>query len=334
MFKEILTSKTVFFITVFLSFYYPTMSVAEMAPKPTNAKNAMWGASIWGIVEAVPKIIKDGSTMLIHGMVVGGPAANPYWGCTQWGWSPNGTDTITNGSQVSSYLSNVSDSETRDAGDPPPLGWENRISDTCYCSIGTWGASGNCNTREVFPTYFKRTTHEDPQLDYAGGLKTQVTAMPWSFNYWTTVTSTFYGQASVGHHDTAVDYVYVIGDLTALDEDTDADGLPDVWEIAHDPALGNGDPLSKFSGGDIVTSNKTTRTVANIIENPYLPRSATWVSKGANDWDGDGISNRDEYLKWYSNQVDDNGIPFDPTIINSESTNNSFLPSVIMFLLQ
>jgi len=331
--KKIPISKTIFFITAFLSFYYPTVSVAEMAPKPTSIKDAIWGASIWGVVEAVPKIVKDGSTIIVHGMVVGGPAADPYWSCTQWGWSPNGTFKIGVGVAINKDV--LSDSESRDAGDPPPLGWENRISDTCYCSLSSWGASGNCDTREAYPTYFKRTTHELPELDYASGLKAVFTVVkPWSFNYWAQVTSQFIGEASVGNYDSAYDYVYVIGDLTALEEDTDEDGLPDVWEIAHDPTLGVGDPLSKFSGGDIAPSNITTKSVENIIENPYLPRSATWVSKGPNDWDGDGISNKDEYLKWYNNEVDGNGIPFDPTIINSKSSNNSFLPSVMMFLLQ
>jgi len=53
--------------------------------------------------------------------------------------------------------------------------------------------------------------------------------------------------------------------------------------------------------------------------NPYAPSEPGWVSAGPDDWDGDGFSNKEEYLKWKNNKKDSNDWPFDPTLINSNS---------------
>jgi len=99
--------------------------------------------------------------------------------------------------------------------------------------------------------------------------------------------------------------------------------LPDIWEIAHDSTLGAGDSLDNFSGGPVTqaVSMGSIPTTVNAVINPFAPRGESWVSGGVNDWDGDGISNRDEYLAWYNNLTDNNGISYDPTVINMGQPN-------------
>ncbi|MEW6429529.1 MAG: dockerin type I repeat-containing protein [Thermodesulfobacteriota bacterium] len=299
-----------------LSFSAPVFAIT---PKPSGwVTDAKWSGQRWGVIEIMPAIVKKGSTLRVQGIVVGGPAAIPYWGCTEWGWSPNGTFGI------GIYSRGINDLLVKEAGAPPPLGWENRISDTCYCYLSTWGASGGCSSKEVQPNFFiQRPAQAAPMETYYDlGHRISVSMNPRS-NGWQLVGVEFSGTAGVGWSDTARDYVYLLGDLSELDEDSDQDGLPDVWEIAHDPALGNGDPLSKFSGGPVSTAKSVASRQSLAIPSngslidPFAPREPNWVAKDENDWDGDGISNKDEYLNWYDNLLDSNGIPYDPTVINT-----------------
>ena len=326
--KNLFSRTCSFIVTTCFVFSLTAASALAMEPKPTQyVEDAVWWKT-WGVVQIVPAIVKQGSTLMIHGSVVGGPAADPYWGCTEWGWSPNGTHAI------GIYCSQlgVKDLLTREAGDPPPLGWKNRISDTCYCSLSAWGASGGCKTREVYPTFFERRVEQEPGFQFNRGHKTITTVNPPSYNYWKMVVVEFSGTAGVGHSDAARDYVYVLGDLTALEEDSDGDGLPDVWEIAHDPALGSGDPLGKFSGGPVESNNASLSSSGIMLRqassgcpgtDPYAPRGEDWVRVSPNDWDGDRTSNKDEYLKWYNNELDEDGVPYDPTVINSSAALNA-----------
>ncbi len=53
------------------------------------------------------------------------------------------------------------------------------------------------------------------------------------------------------------------------------------------------------------------------ICHPYAPMDPDWIPAGPNDWDGDGFSNKDEYLKWKRKITDSNDLPYDPTVINT-----------------
>jgi hypothetical protein len=298
-------------------------------PKPQDwLQDAMWGSERWGVVEAVPLAVKKGTRLRIQGVVVGGPAADPYWGCTDHGWAANGTFAI------GIYMRGLNDVGSREASDPPPLGWEDRVSDTCYCTVSAWGASGSCSTREVYPALFQRRPPEASGLEavFSSGHQAERTADPGGANYWDRISVEFSGNASVGHSARAYDTLLTIGDLSALDEDTDGDGLPDIWEVAHDPAPGVGDPLSKFTGGPTITSrlldwlvpvaHAAVPLTSNHTERSrYAPREAGWVSRGPTDWDGDGISNQDEYAHWLNDEVDDYGYAYDPTVINVDASN-------------
>lgn len=60
-----------------------------------DTKIAMWSGINWGIVKIVPKIVKLGEDIHIHGIVVGGPASDPFWSCSQYeAWKANGTSSI------------------------------------------------------------------------------------------------------------------------------------------------------------------------------------------------------------------------------------------------
>ncbi|MCC6765868.1 MAG: hypothetical protein IT293_14520 [Deltaproteobacteria bacterium] len=59
------------------------------------ATAALWSGQTWGIVQVVPRVARHGDQIHMHGMVGGGPAAEPWWSCSQYsGWFPNGTSRI------------------------------------------------------------------------------------------------------------------------------------------------------------------------------------------------------------------------------------------------
>lgn len=202
---------------------------------------------------------------------------------------------------------------TRDGRDPPPYGWEDRLSDTCYCVVTDFGASGGCESREDQPDLFTMMDQFNPRegnVQFATVL---------SGSGWTGINATFGGTVSVGWSDWATDYVYVVSDDSQLNEDSDNDDLPDAWEYAHSP----NQSLDDFAGGSI-ESNTEKKILSDTEDwvNPYAPSDPDWISAGPNDWDGDGISNKDEYLKWTNNEKDTNDWPYDPTVINSGSNNS------------
>jgi hypothetical protein len=285
-----------------------------------EAKAAQWSGVNWGIVKIVPRIVKyDDQQIHIHGIVVGGPAADPFWSCSQYrGWNANGTSSISiivpggwdmpfTGYDIFGNKVNVM---SKDGGELPPYGWEDRISDTCYCYVTDFGANGGCESREVQPDYFRMMDLFNPRqgnIQFATVL---------SGSGWTGVEVLFEGSVGIGWSDRAYDYVYVVSDDSLLEEDSDNDGLSDAWEYAHSP----NQSLDDFAGGSSVQSTGI-QPLAEEEEwvNPYAPSQPGWVSAGPNDWDGDGMSNKEEYQKWKSNKRDGNDWPFDPTFINTQS---------------
>jgi hypothetical protein len=293
------------------------MTVFALEPKP-EADVAQWSGDDWGIVKILPRIVKYGGKVHIHGMVVGSSASNPFWSCSQYnGWNANGTSTIiikvpgawemeTTGHDI--FGNNVNEMR-KDGGELPPYGWENRISDTCYCEVTDFGATGGCKSREIQPDLFRMM---DQQNQREGNVQFATVS---SGKGWTPVSVIFGGYVGVGWSDTAVDYVYVVSDESMLEEDSDNDGLSDAWEYAHSP----NQSLDDFAGGSSLTSSSIQVLAEDDWVNPYAPSMPGWVSAGPNDWDGDGFSNKDEYVKWKSNKTDGNDWPFDPTFINTQS---------------
>jgi hypothetical protein len=290
-----------------------------LEPKP-DATTAKWSGENWGIVRIVPRMIKYGDQVHIHGILVGGSASSPFWSCSQYSaWTANGTSSISiavpgdwdmpytgidnNGSKVNQM--------TKDGGEPPPYGWEDRISDTCYCVVTDFGAEGGCQSREVQPDLFRMMDEFNPRegnVQFATVL---------SSSGWTGLSVAFSGWVGVGWYDRASDYVYVVSDESLLEEDSDHDGLSDAWEYAHSPTHN----LDDFAGGDIgPTTNTRVLSDTEDWVNPYAPSDPDWISAGPNDWDGDGFSNKDEYWKWRNNEKDINDWPYDPTLINSGIT--------------
>lgn len=303
-------------------------SVQAIAAKPAS-EAATWGADTWGIIRALPAIVKPGKQVHLHAMVVGGPASDPFWSCSQYsGWLANGTATVAvtvpgpwdmphTGSNIFGEKVNMM---TRDGGEKPPYGWENRISDTCYCYVDTWGAHGGCESREVQPILFQMMDQFNPRegnVQFATVL---------SGSGWTAVSGYFEGYVGVVWGDFATEYVYVADD-NALTEDSDHDGLPDAWEYAHSP----NQSLDDFSGGTTLgaTRMRPEQAAAAWI-NPYAPGEPGWVSAGPNDWDGDGVTNKQEYEKWNTDEMDPEGLPYSPIFINSRKTfpYHLFLPAI------
>jgi hypothetical protein len=281
-----------------------------------DAKVAQWSGKDWGKVKILPRIAEYGDQVHIHGVVVGGPASDPFWSCSQYnGWNANGTSSIGitvpgewdmpyTGHDIFGNKVNVM---KKDGGEKPPYGWEDRISDNCYCVVTDYGANGGCQSREVQPVLFRMMDQMNPRegnVQFATVL---------SGSGWQKVTVTFGGYVGVGWSDKAYDYVFVVSDDSLLDEDTDHDGLPDAWEYAHSP----NQSLNDFAGGNIRTSTNMRALSESDWVNPYSPSEPGWISAGPNDWDGDGISNKDEYLKWKNKKKDINDWPYDPTFINA-----------------
>ncbi|MCA9515744.1 MAG: hypothetical protein KC635_12430, partial [Myxococcales bacterium] len=148
-------------------------SALAIPPKPA-AVSATWGdgGPVWGRVVALPRVARPGDPVHIHGLVVGGPAADPWWSCSQYhGWTVNGTSGIAvvvpptwsmNANASDNFGNKVATLE-RDGGELPPYGWEERVSDTCYCAVTDFGASGGCESREVQPEVFFTMDAQNPR---------------------------------------------------------------------------------------------------------------------------------------------------------------------------
>ena len=290
-----------------------------LEPKP-EGKVAQWSGDNWGIIKALPAMVKYGKQVHMHAMVVGGPASDPFWSCSQYhGWLPNGTSTISitvpgpwempyTGYNISGGKVNIL---ARDGGELPPYGWEERISDTCYCFVTYFGASGGCQSREVQPTLFRMMDQNNPREGNVQFATVQ------SGSGWTEVRAQFDGYVGVGWTDWAIEHVYVVTDETILKEDSDLDGLPDAWEYAFSPN-GSLDDFNNVKSMNAKTMNPVQTSSSWI--NPYAPSLQGWVSAGPNDWDGDGFSNKEEYDKWNNDKSDSNGLPYSPVFINASKT--------------
>jgi hypothetical protein len=278
-------------------------------------------------------MVKYGKQVHIHGMVVGGPASDPFWSCSQYsGWLPNGTSSIAitvpgpwemiyTGFNIFGEKVNIME---KDGGEKPPYGWEDRISDTCYCVVTDFGASGGCESREVQPLLHRMIRMMDQMNPREGNVQF---ATVLSGSGWTRLKGTFGGYVGVGWSDNAFDYVYVVTDEAILKADSDLDGLPDAWEYAHSPN-GSLDDFNNSSSMNIKAMNSLQ--TASSWTNPYAPSLPGWVSAGPTDWDGDGISNREEYDNWHNDKSDSNGLPYSPVFINASKTfpYHLFLPAI------
>ena len=285
-----------------------------MDPRPESIP-ARWSGEVWGRVRAVPGIARYGDKIHLHGVVIGGPAADPWWSCSQYsGWAANGTNEIVlvvpGAWQMPGvgldYFGNFVNIMTRDAGEMPPYGYANRLSETCYCEVTTFGAQGGCPSREHQPMFFHMM---DPMNPREGNVQFATVT---SGRGWTTVKARFSGRAGVNWTDTANDAVYVVSEDVPLEEDLDGDGLADAWELAHSPNRN----LDDFSGTEPAPRSTVPRA-ATVWADPYAPKEPAWVPTMTGDWDGDGVSDRKEYQLWKARTTDGDGIPYDPTYINA-----------------
>ena len=89
--------------------------------------------------------------------------------------------------------------------------------------------------------------------------------------------------------------------------DSDNDGLLDheeVWHEVYD--LNTGLPTGVYAGGVPVTINGSSPFTVQAVSNP-----------NAFDSDGDGVSDGAEYQLARNNEVDDNNVPFHPSVVNT-----------------
>ncbi|HRX84659.1 MAG TPA: hypothetical protein P5572_06520 [Phycisphaerae bacterium] len=214
-------------------------------PRPAGTF-ALWSGEVWGELQVTPAITKSVNSVTARAIVRGGPAGNPSWHCSQYsGWVAAGTGTIaivvpedwsfTSGPGYVRSIGGRAMIQESSAGDPPPYGWDDRVSDTCYCSVGSWGASGGCATREITPTF-------------ATAMQEEIVA-PGASGQWVRISAEFYGWNGVAWNDSATAYVYVI-DETAELLDTDDDGIGDDWEIAYFGDLTTATATSSYPDGD------------------------------------------------------------------------------------
>ncbi len=339
-FSILYVSITVFFSIILLN---AVPSVA-WSPKPAP-KYAEWSGEKWGMVVVYPTIARHGDEIMARGVISGGPASDPWWSCSQYShWTANGTGNlklqfpgsweVPQAVKLTSY-NIVEASESKESGDAPP----DDYSETCYCKITTFGAQGGCESREWQPTLFHVPNFMNPN---AGINRFAIVK---SGEGWIPITAIFSGRAGVGHVDWAIDHIYIIpepsarnvskniskSDLPAvLREDTDNDGLPDIWELASSP----NESLNDFAGGESEYDPAPVAISEEEWVNPYSPRLASWTPRSVNDWDGDGFSNMEEFENWWNRKKDGNGMPFDPTVINhivlqSNSPWNLFIPALI-----
>ena len=133
---------------------------------------------------------------------------------------------------------------------------------------------------------------------------------------WVAVEAHFSGTVGVPHADYAQDYVYVVADESQLQIDSDNDGLPDAWEYAHSP----NNSLDDFAGGPQPRMKESENTESGEWIDPYSPKNPGWIPAGENDFDGDGLSNLQEYQLWNSGAKDIQDYPYDPAFINFTSS--------------
>lgn len=234
-------------ISLILGVFLTVSEALAIEPRPASTM-AQWSGELWGELQVVPAITKAGNSITARAIVRGGPAGNPSWHCSQYStWVAAGTSDINivipdewsfaSGPGFVRAIGGRVMVQQSSAGDPPPYGWEDRVSDTCYCYVDTWGASGGCATREVTPTF--ATAHQEEIL------------APGATNKWVAIAGEFGGWNGVAWFDSAVAYVYVIDEETEL-TDVDEDGIADEWEIAHFGDLTTADETSSYDDGDDV----------------------------------------------------------------------------------
>ena len=288
--------------------------VYALPQKPTKTY-ATWSGELWGSVTAMPSAVKPGQKIIVYAGVVGSIAGNPEWRCTQWGWKAAGTHFI----RIDAFKSSFE--FRKDPGDPPPLGWENRLSDTCYCNLTSWGAQGNCATREVQPTlFFASNITDDPWTPLSGSHRMFPDPGVVIPGQWNTVGAQFSGWAGAGWSSYATDSVYLFAETPV--KDTDNDGIPDDWEESFAPTASN--PLEPFDGPDDPPPRPPGTAV--LPADPTAPQQPGWQPPSPYDFDGDGISNYREFVYWSENRVDAYGVPYSPTIINYPSGSCLFFP--------
>lgn len=291
-------------------------AAAASGPDRPDPSPALWGSDVWGVLKVAPRMARYGDTVFLHGLVVGGPASDPWWSCSQYeAWVANGTSEIGvvvpgdwgmvgTGHDIFGNLVHVA---TRDGGEEPPYGWDARVSDTCYCVVDTFGASGGCESREVRPVMFRMMDLFNPR---EGNVQRATVT---SRSGWVPLEARFSGRAGVGWSAGAVDYVYVLTDEGALTEDLDGDGISDAWEYAHSPNKS----LDDFGAPPVGKRLAPLDAEPPRWVSPYAPGEPGWVVATPGDWDGDGFSDADEYRRWLDRGVDGAGVPFDPTVINT-----------------
>lgn len=233
-------------ITIAACFAATNASVGiEPRPEP---KDAQWAGETWGQLHVVPAVTKPGYSVTARAVVVGGPAGDPSWHCSQYsGWVAAGTSTIAivipdewSFTSTDGFVRAIGGRvalQTSDAGDMPPYGWEDRISDTCYCYIETFGASGGCETREVAPLFASAYQQEFVPQGTPGE--------------WLTVSGEFSGWNGVAYGDYATGYVMILDDSEEF-EDSDDDGIADEWELAYFGDLTTASDTSSYDDGDDV----------------------------------------------------------------------------------
>lgn len=269
---------SVFILT--LSFFISAPASFALGPRP-SAKNAEWSGQPWGEVQIVPAITKPTNSVTVIAKVIGGPAGIPVWSCSQYSaWIAHGTSGITIGIPAdwkftmgagavdgsTQYMS-----ETRDAGDPPPYGWEDRISDTCYCYTDYFGAHGGCASGEVRPTL------------YGGGggnnYQQEVLATA-AHGEWTGISARFDGWVGVGWSDHAFSYLAVI-DGKEEREDNDDDGLWDAWEVVYFGDLTTADASTDYDGDGLTDLTEFNKWDKNRLDAKGVQYDPTFVNSAS-----------------------------------------------------
>ncbi len=236
-----------------------------LGPRP-SPKHAEWWGETWGEVQITPAITKPTNSVTVIAKVVGSAAGSPLWSCSQYSaWVAHGTNAITIGIPVDWKFTTgegAADgstrfmSETRDPGDPPPYGWEDRISDTCYCYTDYFGASGGCASGEVRPTLYGGGGGNNYQQEV---LATR------AYGEWTGISARFDGWVGVGWSDTAMSYLAVI-DGTEEREDNDDDSLWDAWEFVYFGDLTTADATTDYDDDGVTDFTEYSRWDHNRLD--------------------------------------------------------------------
>jgi len=139
---------------------------------------------------------------------------------------------------------------------PPPYGWEDRISDTCYCYTDYFGAHGGCASGEVKPTLYGGGGGNNYQQEV---LATR------AYGEWTGISARFDGWAGVGWSDTAIGYLAVI-DGTEEREDNDDDGMWDAWEFVCFGDLTTADDTTDYDDDGVTDFTEYSRWDHNRLD--------------------------------------------------------------------